>query len=56
MTESHVLAANRKYEDMLTLVIRPAGIFEESDVQMLPNLLNMYYTEKTKIQLDNNKN
>jgi len=51
-----VLAANRKYGDMLTVAIRPAGIFGEGDVQMLPNMLNVYYTGKTKFQLGDNKN
>lgn len=56
VAENYVLAANRKYGDMLTAAIRPAGIFGEGDVQMLPNMLNVYYTGKTKVQLGNNEN
>ncbi|MCJ1376701.1 erg26, C-3 sterol dehydrogenase [Loxospora ochrophaea] len=51
-----VLSANRKYGDMLTLSIRPASMFGEWDVQLLPNMLNVYYTGKTKVQLGDNKN
>lgn len=51
-----VLSSNRKQSGMLTVAIRPAGIFGEGDVQMLPNILNVYYTGKTKIQLGDNRN
>ncbi|MCJ1240353.1 erg26, C-3 sterol dehydrogenase [Varicellaria rhodocarpa] len=51
-----VLAANRKYGGMLTVSIRPAGIFGEGDVQMIPNMLKVYYDGKTKFQLGDNKN
>lgn len=56
LAENYVLAANRKYGDMLTLAIRPAGIFGEGDLHMLPRVLNLYYTRKTKVQFGNNKN
>ena len=49
-----VLAANRKYGDMLTIALRPAGIFGEGDVQQLPNILKVYYDGKTKFQLGDN--
>ena len=55
VAEKIVLAANRKNGTMLTVAIRPAGIFGEGDAQMLPNLLNSYYTGKTKFQLGNNQ-
>lgn len=56
LAEDLVLSSNRKYSGMLTVAIRPAGIFGEGDVQMLPNMLNVYYTGKTKVQLGDNKN
>ena len=51
-----VLAANRHYGNMLTVSIRPAGLFGEGDVQMIPNMLQVYYDGKTKFQLGDNKN
>jgi len=56
LADDLVLAANRKYGGMLTAAIRPAGIFGEGDVQMLPNMLRAYYDGKTKWQLGNNEN
>ena len=51
-----VLASNKKYGGMLTVSIRPAGIFGEGDVQNLPNILQVYYDGKTKFQLGDNSN
>ncbi|KAL9122800.1 MAG: hypothetical protein Q9187_000645 [Circinaria calcarea] len=56
IAEEIVLAANRKYDSMLTVAIRPAGIFGEGDNQMLPGMLNAYETGKTKFQLGDNTN
>lgn len=56
VAEDLVLSSNRKFSGMLTVAIRPAGIFGEGDVQMLPNMLNVYYSGKTKVQLGNNQN
>ncbi|MCJ1257349.1 erg26, C-3 sterol dehydrogenase [Lignoscripta atroalba] len=56
VAEDLVLAANRKHGGMLTAAIRPAGIFGEGDVQMLPPMLKVYETGKTKFQLGNNEN
>ena len=56
LAEDFVLSSNRKYSNMLTVAIRPAGIFGEGDVQILPNMLNVHYTGKTKIQLGDNRN
>lgn len=56
LAEDLVLSWNRKYSGMSTVAIRPAGIFGEGDVQMLPNMLNVYYTGKTKVQLGDNRN
>lgn len=56
LADDLVLAANRKYGGMLTVAIRPAGIFGEGDVQMLPNMLKAYYDGKTKFQLGDNTN
>lgn len=54
--EELVLAANRKYGDMLTCALRPAGIFGEGDVQITPNMLKAYEKGQTKFQLGGNDN
>lgn len=56
MAEELVLASNRKYGNMLTIAIRPAGIFGEGDTQVVPGLLTAYYGNKTKFQLGDNNN
>ncbi|MCJ1331954.1 erg26, C-3 sterol dehydrogenase [Thelotrema lepadinum] len=56
VAEKLVLAANRKSSNMLTVAIRPAGIFGEGDAQLMPGLLEAYYTGKTNIQLGKNQN
>lgn len=56
MAEEMVLDANRKYGDMLTVALRPAGIFGEADAQMIPNMLIAYQKRQTKFQLGNNDN
>jgi sterol-4alpha-carboxylate 3-dehydrogenase (decarboxylating) len=56
MAEDLVLASNRKYANMLTIAIRPAGIFGEGDTQVVPGLLKAYYGRKTKFQLGDNMN
>ncbi|CZS89378.1 related to C-3 sterol dehydrogenase (C-4 decarboxylase) [Rhynchosporium agropyri] len=56
--EALVLAANRSptAPQLLTCALRPAGIFGEGDVQMLPPIINVYHTNKTGFQLGENKN
>ena len=56
MAEEIVLTSNRKYKNMLTIAIRPAGIFGEGDTQVVPGLLQAYYGKKTKFQLGDNTN
>ena len=56
MAEELVLAANRKYGDMLTVALRPAGIFGEGDMQMTPNVLLAYKKGQTRFQLGGNEN
>ena len=56
MAEEVVTAANRKYGNMLTTSIRPAGIIGEGDVQIIPNMLKAYYKGQTKFQLGENDN
>ena len=56
VAETAVLAANRKYGNMLTAAIRPAGIFGEGDNQMIPGAIAAYRTGKTKVQLGDNTN
>lgn len=56
IAEEIVLAANRKYADMLTVAIRPAGIFGEGDMQFTPNLLQALAKGQTKFQLGENDN
>lgn len=59
--ESLVLAANRTTSSLtkstlLTVAIRPAGIFGEGDVQMIPALLKVYADGMTGFQLGDNDN
>lgn len=54
--EELVLAANRKHGDMLTVAIRPAGVFGEADRQMIPNMLRAYHKGQTGFQLGKNEN
>ncbi|KAA6409892.1 MAG: hypothetical protein FRX48_06505 [Lasallia pustulata] len=54
--EQIVLDANRKYGKMLTVSIRPAGIFGEGDVQIIPSMLKAYDKGQTKFQLGENTN
>lgn len=56
MAENLVLASNRKHANMLTIAIRPAGIFGEGDTQVVPGLLKAYYGRKTRFQLGDNMN
>lgn len=56
IAEEIVLAANRKRNNMLTIAIRPSGIFGEGDQQVVPGLLKAYYGRKTKFQLGENMN
>ena len=56
MAEEIVLAANRKHNNMLTIAIRPSGIFGEGDQQVVPGLLVAYHGRKTKFQLGDNMN
>ncbi|KAK0510845.1 hypothetical protein JMJ35_006397 [Cladonia borealis] len=56
IAEEIVLAANRKYADMLTIALRPAGIFGEGDMQFTPNLLQALAKGQTKFQLGENEN
>ena len=51
-----VRAANRKRSQMLTCSLRPAGIFGDGDVQMLPQMLKAYEEGKTRFQLGTNEN
>lgn len=56
IAEGIVLEANRKYGKMLTISIRPAGIFGEGDVQVVPGLLKAFYGKQTKYQIGENMN
>ena len=56
IAEEIVLHANRKYGDMLTVALRPAGIFGEGDMQFTPNLLKAYEKGQTRFQLGENEN
>lgn len=53
-----MLAANRSasYPKLLTCALRPAGIFGEGDVQLLPPIINVHTTRKTAFQLGGNEN
>ncbi|CAO2656715.1 Nn.00g055180.m01.CDS01 [Neocucurbitaria sp. VM-36] len=54
--ETAVLEANRKPENFLTCAIRPAGIFGEGDVQLLPKMVAAYRKGQTKFQVGDNNN
>ena len=56
IAEGIVLDANRKHGKMLTIAIRPAGIFGEGDVQIVPGILQAYYGKQTKYQIGDNNN
>ncbi|TQS36496.1 hypothetical protein Golomagni_03053 [Golovinomyces magnicellulatus] len=53
-----VLTANRSTNrpSLLTCSLRPAGIFGEGDVQLIPNMLKVYENNKTGFQLGDNFN
>ncbi|KAL3417621.1 3-beta hydroxysteroid dehydrogenase/isomerase [Phlyctema vagabunda] len=56
--EALAIAANRSATapKLLTAAIRPATIFGPGDVQLIPNMLNVYYEGKTGFQLGENTN
>ncbi|KAI4673338.1 uncharacterized protein J4E88_008951 [Alternaria novae-zelandiae] len=57
--ETAVLQANRHPENspnFLTCAIRPAGIFGEGDVQLLPKMVGAYRKGQTKFQVGENTN
>ena len=57
LAEEAVLAANRKDgSQMLTCALRPAGIFGEGDMQLIPGLLKAYAKGQTRFQLGQNNN
>lgn len=57
MAEEAVLAANRAPgTKLLTAAIRPAGIIGEGDVQLLPPMINVFMSGKTKFQVGDNTN
>ncbi|RKF77552.1 Sterol-4-alpha-carboxylate 3-dehydrogenase, decarboxylating [Golovinomyces cichoracearum] len=57
-TKALVLTANRSasHPSLLTCSLRPAGIFGEGDVQLIPNMLKVYENNKTGFQLGDNCN
>ncbi|KAF1951870.1 C-3 sterol dehydrogenase/C-4 decarboxylase family protein [Byssothecium circinans] len=54
--ETAVLEANRTPANFLTCAIRPAGIFGEGDVQVLPPIITAYWKGQTKFQVGDNEN
>lgn len=56
VAEQLVLDANGKYGDMLTVALRPAGIFGEGDAQMIPGMLGALERGQTRFQLGENEN
>ncbi|EOA88980.1 erg26 [Exserohilum turcicum] len=54
--ETAVLQANRNPENFLTCAIRPAGIFGEGDVQLLPKMVAACRKGQTKFQVGDNTN
>jgi sterol-4alpha-carboxylate 3-dehydrogenase (decarboxylating) len=58
IAEEHVLDANRSGPTgrFLTATIRPAGIFGEGDIQMVPPMMDLLFDGKTKFQVGKNEN
>lgn len=60
MAEEAVLAANRATpttgKAILTCSLRPAGITGEGDVQQIPPMMNLFFTNKMHFQVGNNEN
>ncbi|KAF2437409.1 C-3 sterol dehydrogenase/C-4 decarboxylase family protein [Karstenula rhodostoma CBS 690.94] len=54
--ETAVLEANRTPTSFLTCAIRPAGIFGEGDVQLLPPIISAFRKGQTKFQVGANDN
>lgn len=54
VAEQLVLKTNRKHGTMLTTAIRPTSMFGEGDAGWIPNLLDLYLTGKTNVQLGDN--
>lgn len=58
--ETAALEANRTPKDskkpLLTCAIRPAGIFGEGDVQLIPPMLGAYFRGQSRFQLGDNTN
>ncbi|KAF2792234.1 hypothetical protein K505DRAFT_279201 [Melanomma pulvis-pyrius CBS 109.77] len=54
--ETAVLQANRTPSNFLTCAIRPAGIFGEGDVQMLPKMIGALRKGQSKFQVGSNDN
>ncbi|KAL1603544.1 erg26, C-3 sterol dehydrogenase [Paraconiothyrium brasiliense] len=54
--ETAVLEANRTPASFLTCAIRPAGIFGEGDVQLLPPMVGAFRKGQTKFQVGSNDN
>jgi len=54
--ETAVLAANRTPASFLTCAIRPAGIFGEGDVQLLPKIVAACRKGQSKFQVGDNTN
>lgn len=55
LAEDLVLAANRKY-GILTVALRPSGIFGEGDTQTVAGMVQAYEQGKTRFQLGDNSN
>ncbi|KAF2467529.1 uncharacterized protein BDR25DRAFT_266984 [Lindgomyces ingoldianus] len=54
--ETAVLSANRSPANFLTSAIRPAGIFGEGDVQLLPKMVTAFRKNQSKFQVGANDN
>lgn len=54
--ETAVLSANRTPSTFLTCAIRPAGIFGEGDVQLLPKIIDAARKRQNRFQVGENDN
>ena len=56
LAEAAVLSANDPQANFLTCALRPAGIFGDGDIQLIPGMLGAYTRGQTAFQIGQNTN